>query len=537
MEDNNTTYTAINIGPIVSTIQMARKPRELWAASYLFSHLMECIIETLPKNGIDKDDIISPAILNSGSKNLGVGLYPDRVFFRNNLEKPFDEQVFFKEVFKKIEKTKFTVKINNKDTIKKLKQDFFNIMITSLDISSKNEESEAIRKLNQALDKAELFNIACKDEDTKNVRKLISLRKNSPLFKKAFGKTEFPIETLGEIAAKQLSILESNKWESFVNDIKSDDKETAEKAYSFSRDNLKSYHKYICVVQADGDNVGKTVTHKDLPNGKVKEISKALLEFGKKATEEIKEYGGLPIYAGGDDLLFIAPVVGKKEKGDSFENIFDLLEKLNKNSFSGVADKVKECGLTKDGKLIEASLSFGVSITYYKYPLYEALESARDLLFGVAKNIEGKNAIALDMRKHSGGAFSISFSKTNTNLATKFDNMIKKSQVEDALTSAVANKISNSEGLLKLWIGSNENIFTERNKAFFEKYIEYDSSKTDINSSYKQSALDLLNELYKTKINPKMSEQEKKKNTSEIIKTMYGMLRVAKFINGEEDKQ
>ena len=34
-----------------------------------------------------------------------------------------------------------------------------------------------------------------------------------------------------------------------------------------------------------------------------------------------------------------------------------------------------------------------------------------------------------------------------------------------------------------------------------------------------------------------MSEQEKKENTSEIIKTMYGMLRVAKFINGEEDKQ
>ena len=36
-------YSAINIGPIISTLGMARKPRELWAASFLFSHLMKCI--------------------------------------------------------------------------------------------------------------------------------------------------------------------------------------------------------------------------------------------------------------------------------------------------------------------------------------------------------------------------------------------------------------------------------------------------------------------------------------------------------------
>lgn len=28
-------YAAINIGPIVDTISMARKPRELWAARYI----------------------------------------------------------------------------------------------------------------------------------------------------------------------------------------------------------------------------------------------------------------------------------------------------------------------------------------------------------------------------------------------------------------------------------------------------------------------------------------------------------------------
>lgn len=39
---------------------------------------------------------------------------------------------------------------------------------------------------------------------------------------------------------------------------------------------LKSHHKYICIVQADGDNMGSTVSHKQLNEGKVKEISEAL---------------------------------------------------------------------------------------------------------------------------------------------------------------------------------------------------------------------------------------------------------------------
>ena len=67
--------------------------------------------------------------------------------------------------------------------------------------------------------------------------------------------------------------------------------------------------------------------------------------------------------------------------------------------------------------------------------------------------------------------------------------------------------------------------------------MEYDSDKTDKESLYKRSALDLLNELYKTKVNPQMSEEQENENISGIIKTMYAMLRVAKFINGEEDKQ
>ena len=67
-------YTAINIGPIIGTITMARKPRELWSASYLFSFLMECLIKELK---VKEKTILSPASLDKVQK---VGLYPDRVF-------------------------------------------------------------------------------------------------------------------------------------------------------------------------------------------------------------------------------------------------------------------------------------------------------------------------------------------------------------------------------------------------------------------------------------------------------------------------
>lgn len=489
-------YTAINIGPIVSTLGMARKPRELWAASYLFSHLMKCIIKTLPQ-----DKIISPDVFDANEKN-GVGLYPDRVFVKDEIQ--------YETIKPAIDS--FALNLN-------LNADYFNVMLVSGDYE---KDSEAIKDLNQKLDCMELFNRTINYEATEKISELIRLKDDSPLFVEALGSKHFPIETLGEIAAVQLKD-DSDNWKQFVKDLKSEDKKVSEKAYdNLSKEKLKSYHKYICVVQADGDNVGKTVSHQDLPEekgkGNVKEISETLLQFGKNAKTAIDGFGGLPIYAGGDDLLFIAPVVGKDGTG-----ILKLLDKLNDESFKCVADKVAECNLSKDGKPIKASLSFGVSISYYKYPLYEALENARHLLFDVAKKVADKNAIALELRKHSGGAFAMRFSKNQSDLKKAFENMIAASCAEESVVSAVSHKIRDNEGLLKLWIGKDN--APDRNLNFFKKFMEYnpDKKKTDVSNEYKSATLTLLDELCKTE-----------NDSSKLVQTAYGMLRIAKFIKGEE---
>lgn len=131
-----------------------------------------------------------------------------------------------------------------------------------------------------------------------------------------------------------------------------------------------------------------------MKDGDLPKVSAALSEFGFEAKKLIEKFGGMPIYAGGDDLLFIAPVVGE----DGRTTIFDLLENLEDNAFDPVKALVPN-----------ASLSFGVSITYFKFPMYESLGMARALLFDQAKKVDGKRAVAWTLQKHSGERFSAEF--------------------------------------------------------------------------------------------------------------------------------
>lgn len=492
-------YSAINIGPIIATLDMARKPRELWAASYMFSYLMKCIIETLPK-----EKIISPATFGKEEKK-GIGLYPDRFFVK-------DYEVSYQDTI--------TPVVNQVAKDLNIDGQYFNVMTVS---GEYGQDSDAIKDLNTKLNNLELFNIGCDGSLSDEVRKLI--KKATPLFLDAIGEKKLQVESLGEIAAVELKRMTMEEdWDSFVYGIRSDDQEIAQKAYSYlPKEKLRSYHKYICIVQADGDYMGKAVSNSKLPDGKVKEISEALLKFGEKAKTAVEEYGGFPIYAGGDDLLFIAPVVGK----DS--NIFQLLKKLDNESFGEVKRIVDECKLkTEDDEKIDihASLSFGVSITYYKYPLYEALESARTLLDDKAKKVTGKNAIALNLRKHSGGAFYMELSNSDKELEKAFENIISASAIEESVVSAMGHKIREAQGLFKLWIGRDD--ASSRNENYFKKFLEYNPDKSDEKKTasdiYKDSALDLLNVLFKNK----------DADEARITQTMYTMLRLAKFIKGEE---
>lgn len=464
-------YTAINIGPILQTFSMVRKPKELWAASYMFSYLMKCIIDTLDKN---KFEIISPAKLPSGADKT-IGLYPDRVFVKGEVKKDLLDDafnLFATNLVLDIEKTK----------------PYFNIMSVTID----SDKEGVVMRLNRLLDRMELCYL--KSDETAREAVFDYLKGNLVPMQKVAGR-KFKNRSLETIAS----------YDIFEGDNKKNDKTD----------------KYICIVQADGDNMGKVVS--TCPEPLVATLSEKLLEFGQACCQSIRDYGGLPIYAGGDDLLFLAPVLTSKE------SIFDLIESLDGHY------KAVQTYVNKLGGQCQTSMSYGISMTYHKYPLYEALAKAQETLFVTAKNVKGKNAVAWTLQKHSGSSFNAAISKNMSSLYDALKKVIVATENEQ-LVSAVSHKIRHNEVLLSLWLDVTDGgIRKQRIDNFFDKIIDVEGK--DANAiSYMEAVKDLLLAVYQN-ANSLSSETDKLKKMKELTNIVYGMLRTAKFVKGkEEDK-
>lgn len=480
--NKNSKYTAINIGPIVATFSLAKKPRELWSASYLFSHLMRCLIERVSKEA----QLISPHMMDKNSLS-NIGLYPDRAFFKS--DEKLNIQSFINEAL--------VVFCKETGLPKETVTNYFNIMTVSFDAST---DAEGIKKANEYLNYLELQNRTKSSTSERSILDLIKIREGSPLFKIALGKTSFPVETLEEIAQNQLNLNQSIK--------------------------KKSYHNYICIVQADGDNMGKVFC--TLADNKSCGLSEKLMTFGRNACGIIHNYGGLPIYAGGDDLLFIAPVVGNKG-----EHIFDLIDYIDKE-YDSIRKEVDGYNLCYEDKKIQTSMSYGISVTYHKFPLYEAWVNAREQLFVKAKKVnkEKKNAIALKFQKHSGSTLEMAFSKSE-NIYEAFKGIIKFMTSEE-LVAAVAHKLRSNESLLSTWKTFEEEKLAYRIKCFFDNIIDVQDKSTSSKSFMDevQKLIVIFFKQYQTIVANTNRPDQFKLNYEEI----YAMLRIAKFINGEEEK-
>ena len=295
---------------------------------------------------------------------------------------------------------------------------------------------------------------------------------------------------------------EDNFYQELKNDFK--------KIYN---EDFFSFYKYICIVQADGDKMGKIVSSISADN--VKNVSKALLDYGKQACEKIKEYGGLPIYAGGDDLLFIAPVQGNNN------HILGLIDDIDK-LYADVVDKSID-NFRPDN--LHTYLSYGLSISYYKYPLYEAFKDALELLFYKAKKLKDKNAVSWCLRKHSGSGFKGEISKSDvvySDLKT-----IVNASVEEKQIAAIAHKLKNNENLLDILLkkylkDNNSDDLKARLENFYKKTMEDTGD-----NKYTTLTRELLFKL--------MCAADEKTKIETILENMYGILRTAKFIKGEGD--
>lgn len=406
-------YVGITIGPIFKTIGEAISPAGLWFGSYFFSTVTKKLCEKLVE--IPEVRIFSP-FYDSNSKQDpqedGIGRYHDRILFLDVDSGVTKEQL--QDIISAVKKEmagKFGV--FNSGQIENFINNYLRIDFVILDEKTMNGIIEKREKegedgnniaiiLNDALDALELM-AAGKGRTDKNLFASFFAGKkgNRNIYikeSKLFTDTK-PNSQLVIKHPDRDSDLKS------IEDIalsRKKEESSSEEALDGEVAPIRS--EYYAVVNSDGDKVGTLLKAlcKDVEisqqSDRINSFSKACLDYAGEAAKLVGDYGGMTIYAGGDDLLFIAPV----------HSIFSLCSELDETFKNTLKKGLKE--ILSDVE-INVSLSFGVAVQYVKYPLYEALERARVQLYKAKEScgkrpngseISGGNRLGIELVKHSG---------------------------------------------------------------------------------------------------------------------------------------
>lgn len=559
-------YIGITLGPIYETMQLTSTPAGLWSASYIFSYIAKNICIKL-LNKIPCDNFLIPYISKEGiniEKNEQVGMYPDRIIFKS------DNVIDIKKVKEIINSVKedfvgkFIGKITDekeKENVKNYLENYFQIYAIEKEI---DEKENPILFLSSYLDAIEnqknFFYEENKSSYTGNpfVEFFDSRDDNNGKNKKI--KNSFLVENI-----KEWLIDDNNKIEKWILLDDNDNIKNIEDIAKNGPELEYKYQNYYAIVYADADNM--TATLKTLneqkkirdfsehcfeyieesvktlnEQNKIREFSECCFKYIHDSVTEIIKYGAVPIYAGGDDLLFIAPLKGKEENDFIFSLLSRIEEKFNEKM--------------KNYLINGTSISFGVSINYKKYPLYEALKKASSQLFGVSKGVEGKNATSIYLQKHSGKNIDLIFKKLEGNKKPEDskkpeDNKkykpiiellnlqleIKETNDGNYFLNSVRQKIVNFK---QLFISAIELNDKEKVKKAIENLFEnlfkdvYENENKDyIQKKYIEKVIELFVYIYDGKYIVNEKGDKCTENVEENINVLDSCLRMIKFYSEE----
>lgn len=539
-------YLALTIGPIYKTLQKAKNTQSLWGASYLFSYLMKEICINL-KTKYETNFVI-PYIkdVRIFEAYQGAGLFPDRLIIENGEIK--DLEIAINKAIKSLVIERQSVEAINAEitehnrlykksismtNAEELKSFLYNYLLLGAVSIEVEEGKNVIDECGNALSILELQAPYYNQEKTDFLYFLIQNISETKLIEDAFGDEKYRFPSIPEISTAEFEkkypteykdkiqtlLIETGKRfrkrKEEKQKVEDDEDKTFEKLKEIEgvKKSFRRYHKYIAIVKADGDNMGKAVTAiygKDA--SQVEEIDKAILEFNLNAVETISNYGGKSIYLGGDDLLFFAPVCSQNE------NIFQLVNKLSSSYDNLVGAVFNKLGIQLEAK---PTLSFGISITYNKYPMNEALMLAGKLL-DEAKE-QPKNAVAFQVMKHSGQYFGTRFPQDKSYYKTNFYELLQNTKFdnEDAFLSSVMYRIREMEYLIKVILED------ENSKVRLENFFDNNFNEA-VHSVKRAFLIKVADFIYQT-----FSET---KNVELTLKTVYSTLRFIQFIHQKDSE-
>lgn len=549
---SNEIYTAITIGPICKTLDKARSVKSFWTASYLFSWIMRELLERLPKEERPEGsfEVLSPHrdgkdVPEETSKK--VGLFPDRLFAKGELEEEKLQEIkgkIFIELAEKFknafqdEKDGITRKIDTEsdpkrkreleeiqsrysnaalkgEDIRKYLENYLSISCITVELSS---DCNILEQLNSYLDTQELFNKASIQTD-EDYMELFIEAPNNPFLKAYSQDRAFP--STSEIAV--------SGWEQ---DPPKDENGEVEYTQLTSKPGFRNCYKYLAVIKADGDGFGTYI--KELKVDEEKEIkengekenelsrfTKSFFEFSVEvANELIQKTKAIPVYIGGDDLFLFAPVL----EGNVEKDVFNLIKEIDDLFIQ------KEIG---EG----LSMSYGVSIFYYKSPMSEAIDIADSMLRKAKEEKEEKekekkkDTVAISIQKHSGQKIefllpckhSTDKCKQETGLYKKATELIRAFKEDDSMLNSLIYWI---EDMYETIFTDEVTLYQERINAVFDNFFDEEIHKEN----------EVFFDLLKKFIHSMHHSEDAPRKLSDKKKLLHGILRYCQFVTAKKEK-
>lgn len=559
-------YIGITIGPIYRTMQLTATPAGLWAASYLFSFIARTFCEkAIEKELTTKGRIISPYLeekeveLPSGEikKRLNcnkesVGLFHDRVYFKPSQEKGIGdvEQIIKLTKVKVIKEISNQLNKESEKDIGEFLNNYIEIRAVEVEIA---ENENPILVISPYLDALELESSFVQKEKTNYLINIFNNTSNTKGQNDNI-KNSFLVKDVNPIL-KEETEKEKIKWSLYQEDgttIK-----LIDDIAQGRQDNTYKRSQYYVLLQADGDNMGKTLEKvvpkiakdkADTLDEKIRSFSKACFEYGKQAAQRIREYGGVTIYAGGDDLLLIAPVVGKLKEGKD-GNVFDLVNEITEIFNTQFKTYIDEAEIDE-----KPALSWGITVQYKKYPLYEAFEQVGQLLYK-AKKVQGKNTICFELQKHSGRRLTMVLPQyykgeskdiynRMSSLMKILTPLIESPEDEDKFLKSVNTKLMEYKEVIKEALRYDVKDSKERNneillknafKNIFDSTIHDEAQNREYINHIREMMWEFNKEEHQIKKDKEVTEEQK---IEKVIKDIDSVIRISKFLvekGGNED--
>ncbi|WP_456389976.1 type III-B CRISPR-associated protein Cas10/Cmr2 [Hydrogenimonas sp.] len=492
------TYLALTVGPIYGTIQSAKKVRELFGASYFFSWFMRHLLIELRQSG--NIDIAVPYIGESGEllgTSHNIGFFHDRFVAVSSLSVDEARNQLKKAQEKALQTCAEKLRTNGVDTEALKAYLVMHPLVIEKEELAKIDKNPLIA-IDKLLDAKELH------------------YPFAPTPSKTFVYTCTP-EEKDKFGAEEITDLSPvNLFGYKIHTIK---REIGLKIESFRSTHDLAYESgYFVVVTADGDKMGAKIRELMGEGGNVENIrslSKNLYRFFFENTNiralTNDAYGGELIFAGGDDILALLPV------RHGSKTFLDYLDELSKRFKAVVGDEV--------------SLSFGVNIVYYKYPMKNAISEAFTLLKEAKDWGKRPNIAKIQLVKHSGQKYDTLHALSEPAFAT-LDTLVKgtlahkdrtrqKQPCEHtdespcfALPHAVHHTLDLYKGAIVKTLEDGRSL-----EPFFEKI--FDDARTDAQKRglrYLQNHIEALRPV-----------------TKEDFYHLFGDLNIVKFLRGDRD--